>query len=129
MRGRLSELYEAIRTMPFVTGFEAMLFQRFRESLGGDPDEVAVFVRSDTNMEDLKDFTGAGLNLTVPNVRGRKDLLRAIRDVWASPFTERSYEWRAPVVLHPAGDYPTLPQLHTLEVQKAHALIAQSIPY
>src|SRR5262249_54200933 len=90
-RARLPALFEAIRTMPFLPGFEAMLLGRFQETLGGDPGQIAVFVRSDTNMEDLKDFTGAGLNLTVPNVRGKDLLFQAIREVWASPFTERSY--------------------------------------
>ena len=127
MRARLSELYEAIRTMPFVTGFEAMLFQRFQESLGGDPDQVAVFVRSDTNMEDLKDFTGAGLNLTVPNVRGRKNLLQAIRDVWASPFTERSYEWRRRVLTNPADVYPSVLLLPTQRVAKSGVMMTTGL--
>ncbi len=108
LRPRLAELYEAIRTIPFLPGFTEMLFRRFRQALGGGPDEVAVFVRSDTNMEDLKDFTGAGLNLTVPNVRGEKDLLQAIRDVWASPFTERSYQWRRRVLTNPPDVYPSV---------------------
>lgn len=59
-----------------------------------DAERVAVFVRSDTNVEDLPGFSGAGLNLTVPNVVGFDAILQAIRRVWASPFAERAFAWR-----------------------------------
>jgi hypothetical protein len=74
-----------------------------------------VFVRSDTNMEDLKDFTGAGLNKTVANVIGDGALQAAIREVWASPFTERSYLWRQKYLENPEELYPSI-------------LILQSVP-
>ena len=51
-------------------------------------------MRSDTNVEDLAGFTGAGLNLTLPNVVGFDNLVRAISQVWASPFTARAFAWR-----------------------------------
>jgi hypothetical protein len=127
LRPRLAELYEAIRTIPFLSGFRETLLRRFRQSLGGSPDEVAVFVRSDTNMEDLKDFTGAGLNLTVPNVRGEKELLQAIRDVWASPFTERSYQWRRRVLTNPADVYPSVLLLLTQPVEKSGVMMTTGI--
>lgn len=54
------------------------------------------FVRSDTNIEDLPHFNGAGLNESVPNVSlDRLALDQAIRTVWGSPFSERSIFWRA----------------------------------
>jgi hypothetical protein len=60
----------------------------------GPGDGYGVFVRSDTNVEDLPGFTGAGLNLTVPNVVGFDNIVAAVQQVWSSPFTERSYSWR-----------------------------------
>jgi hypothetical protein len=36
----------------------------------GRNDVLGLFVRSDTNVEDLAGFTGAELNLTLPNVIG-----------------------------------------------------------
>jgi hypothetical protein len=72
--------------------FESQLRWHLDKSFGDD--RVGVFVRSDTNVEDLPGFTGAGLNQTVPNVVGYDAVLAAIRKVWASPFTERSYSWR-----------------------------------
>ena len=127
LRPRLAELYEAIRTMPFLPGFRESLLRRFRETLGGSPAEVAVFVRSDTNMEDLQDFTGAGLNLTVPNVRGEDELLQAIRDVWASPFTDRSYDWRRRVLTNPADVYPSVLLLPTQRVEKSGVMMTTGI--
>jgi hypothetical protein len=126
-RARLQGLFQAIRAIPFLPGFEEMLVGRFREALGGPPGQVAVFVRSDTNMEDLKDFTGAGLNLTVPNVRGEANLLQAIREVWASPFTERSYRWRQRVLTNPADVYPSVLLLPTQNVEKSGVLITTGI--
>jgi hypothetical protein len=60
-----------------------------------------VFVRSDTNVEDLPGFTGAGLNKTIPNVVGFEKILAAIPKVWASPFSRRAFAWRR--VLKPDG--------------------------
>ena len=53
-----------------------------------------VFVRSDTNVEDLPGFTGAGLNLTLPNLVGFDNLVKGITEVWASPYTARAWAWR-----------------------------------
>jgi phosphoenolpyruvate synthase/pyruvate phosphate dikinase len=71
--------------------------QRLRKSMEqafGSLDNVGVFIRSDTNVEDLAGFTGAGLNLTLPNVVGFDNVVNGIADVWASPFTARAFAWR-----------------------------------
>ena len=58
--------------------------------------EAGYFFRSDTNIEDLPGFNGAGLNESVPNVALKKsDVDEAIRVVWASAFKEKSIMWRA----------------------------------
>lgn len=72
------------------------------------PDGAGVFVRSDTNVEDLAGFTGAGLNLTISNVVGEKAVLDAIREVWASPFTDRSYAWRQSLMEQPEYVFPAV---------------------
>jgi phosphoenolpyruvate synthase/pyruvate phosphate dikinase len=79
----------------------------------GDAESVGVFVRSDTNVEDLPGFTGAGLNLTVPNVVGFDKVVEAIRRVWASPFTERAYAWRQAHMPKPEHVYPAVLLLKT----------------
>ncbi|MEO1233148.1 MAG: PEP/pyruvate-binding domain-containing protein [Myxococcota bacterium] len=96
----------AIAALPFVDGFEAKVARALNTM--GEPGTFGVFVRSDTNVEDLEAFTGAGLNLTVPNRVGLASILSAIRRVWASPFTERSYRWRQRVLENPEHVYPSV---------------------
>ena len=67
-----------------------------------------MFVRSDTNAEDLPEFTGAGLNLTVPNQVGTQQIIQAIKNVWASPFTERAYDWRSRFLIGSEQVYPSV---------------------
>ncbi len=102
----LEHFRATIQALPFVDGFEAEVTAAYKRL--GDPAKTGVFVRSDTNVEDLKDFTGAGLNLTVPNRVGVKNVLAAIRDVWASPFTERSFRWRQRLLTNPEHVYPSV---------------------
>ena len=124
---RLEALRAALKNIPFLPGFEAELKRRFREALGADMEELGVFVRSDTNMEDLVDFTGAGLNLTVANARGEHRILQAIRDVWASPFTERSYTWRRRLLANPQAVYSSVLILPSIDVDKSGVLITTGI--
>jgi hypothetical protein len=88
----LARLRQWIRTADPGAGFRQGL-RLALDRLGPDG-AFGVFVRSDTNVEDLPGFTGAGLNLTLFNVVGYENVLQAVKDVWASPFTERSYGWR-----------------------------------
>jgi len=94
---RLARIREAIRATPLDPGVERSLAARMQEMFGPEG-SYGVFVRSDTNAEDLPGFTGAGLNLTVPNQVGTGNIMQALRDVWASPFTERAYDWRAKIL-------------------------------
>lgn len=57
--------------------------------------KAGYFFRSDTNIEDLAGFNGAGLNESVPNVKpDEKSVQAAVRAVWESPFKEKSIFWR-----------------------------------
>jgi phosphoenolpyruvate synthase/pyruvate phosphate dikinase len=87
----------------FRNSLRSTLEQKF-----GPDGSYGVFVRSDTNVEDLAGFTGAGLNLTVFNVVGFDNILAAIHDVWASPFTERAYGWRQGNMSDPAYVFPAV---------------------
>lgn len=124
---RLTQLRTAVKTISLLPAFTDQLDAYFEEVFGAYFGDVAVFVRSDTNMEDLKDFTGAGLNLTVPNVRDRQRLLQAVRDVWASPFTERSYRWRQKVLLNPENVYPSILLQRSVDVDKSGVMITTGL--
>lgn len=124
---RLGQLREAIQKMEFLPDFQNRLQAAFpaffRVPIGQQP----VFIRSDTNMEDLKDFTGAGLNLTVFNVLEEEKIYQGIRDVWASPYTERSYRWRQKYLLNPENVYPSILILPSVNVEKSGVMITSGV--
>jgi len=124
---KLSQLQEAIKNTPLPPELVERLRIRFREVFGGELGQVPVFIRSDTNMEDLKEFTGAGLNLTVPNVVNETEILQGIRSVWASPFRERGYRWRQKYLLNPENVYPSILILKSVNVDKSGVMITTGI--
>nr|WP_319492241.1 PEP/pyruvate-binding domain-containing protein [uncultured Desulfobacter sp.] len=123
----LASLHAAIKTMPFLPGFEKELNNLFKTALGSELGEVPVFIRSDTNMEDIKEFTGAGLNLTLFNIREKQGILDGIREVWASPYTQRSYLWRQRYLSNPANVFPSILILPSVNVQRSGVIITSGI--
>lgn len=124
---RLSTFREAIAQIPLRTDFMEDLMSSFEQVLGKPMGEIAVFLRSDTNMEDLKDFTGAGLNLTLFNVLDQEKILNGIRQVWASPYTERSYKWRQKYLLNPENVYPSILIIPSVDVDYSGVLITKGV--
>jgi hypothetical protein len=106
--------------------FRRQLQQAMAETFGPDG-SYGVFVRSDTNVEDLPGFTGAGLNLTVVNVVGFESVLEAINRVWASPFTERAYRWRQAYMENPEHIYASVLLLKSVPVDKSGVMITADI--
>ena len=97
-----------------------------KETFGTD-NPPGVFVRSDTNVEDLAGFTGAGLNLTLPNVVGFDNLLRGVASVWASPFTARAFAWRQSHMTQPEHVYTSILLLESVASDKSGVLVTQDI--
>ena len=106
--GELNSLREGILEMELKPEFVSDLEASFTNVLGSALGQTPVFLRSDTNMEDLKNFTGAGLNLTLFNVREKEKILNGIKAVWASPYTERSFKWRQKYLTNPENVYPSI---------------------
>lgn len=107
----------------FITDLETS----FRNVFGRDIGNLPVFLRSDTNMEDLKDFTGAGLNLTLFNVVAYEAILQGIKDVWASPYTERSYKWRQQYLLNPENVFPSILIIPSVDVDCSGVMVTTGI--
>ena len=103
------------------------LEENFKGVLGEDLGNIPVFLRSDTNMEDLKDFTGAGLNLTIFNTVDKEKILQGIKDVWASPYTERSFKWRQKYLLNPENVYPSILVIPSVDVDYSGVMITKGI--
>lgn len=125
--GEMTTLREAIKKMPLLPAFEQDLRQNFLQVLGKNIGEVPVFLRSDTNMEDLKEFTGAGLNLTIFNAVDANKIIAGIKDVWASPYTERSFKWRQRYLLNPENVYPSILVIPSVDVEYSGVMITKGI--
>lgn len=122
----LERLRGWIKTVDPGPGFEAQLRWNLENSIGGSG-RGGVFVRSDTNVEDLPGFTGAGLNLTVPNVVGYDAVLQAIRDVWASPFSDRAYSWRQAHMNKPEYVFPAVVVQRAFASEKSGVLVTTDV--
>lgn len=115
--------FESLDLGPALTEqLRAAMEQRF-----GPDGSYGVFVRSDTNVEDLPGFTGAGLNKTVPNVVGFDKIVEAIRLVWASPFSERAYAWRQAHMQDPSAVFVSVLIQQTVPVEKSGVLVTTDI--
>lgn len=123
--GELAILRDAISKMEFKPSFINALEADFKSILGDKLGNVPVFLRSDTNMEDLEEFTGAGLNLTVFNAVAREKVINGIREVWASPYTERSFKWRQVYLENPENVYPSILIIPTVDVDYSGVLITK----
>lgn len=120
-----TKLRAAIYKMPLKPAFVSQLESDFKTILNGNIGNVPVFLRSDTNMEDLEEFTGAGLNLTVFNAVEREKIIQGIREVWASPYTERSFKWRQVYLENPENVYPSILIIPTVDVDYSGVLITK----
>jgi len=78
-------------------------------------------------MEDLKDFTGAGLNLTIFNVVTKETILQGIRDVWASPYTERSFKWRQSYLNNPENVFPSILIIPSVDVDYSGVMVTKGV--
>ena len=93
----------------------------------GEPGSYGVFVRSDTNVEDLPQFTGAGLNETIPNVVGVEPQLFAIPRVWSSVLSPRALAWRSTVLANPAQIYASVLLMKSVPSSKSGVLVTSNL--
>jgi hypothetical protein len=121
-----AELYDLIAGTRLDAGFREALRQALLAAFGPGED-YGVFIRSDTNVEDLPGFTGAGLNLTLPNVVGFDAIVAGIPRVWASPFTARAFAWRQSHMEHPEHVYPAVLLLRSVPNEKSGVMVTQDI--
>ncbi|TYP75066.1 PEP/pyruvate-binding domain-containing protein [Aquimarina intermedia] len=124
---QLKTLREAIIKMPLSKEFTDQLKNQFTTIFGGSMGSVPVFLRSDTNMEDLKEFTGAGLNLTLFNIISENNIIEGIKKVWASPYTERSFKWRQKYLSNPENVYPSILIIPSVDVEYSGVMITKGI--
>ena len=88
---------------------------------------AGLFVRSDTNMEDLPQFTGAGLNLTLPNVTGRDKQFAGISEVWASVYTRRAMAWRSQILSNPDDVFSSILLMQSVPSEKSGVMVTTDL--
>jgi phosphoenolpyruvate synthase/pyruvate phosphate dikinase len=86
-----------------------------------------LFVRSDTNVEDLENFNGAGLNLTLFNLRSLDEIYAGLKKVWASPFSYRSFSWRQTLIDQPLWVLPSVVLLESVPATKSGVLVTADL--
>ncbi|MCU1289198.1 MAG: pyruvate phosphate dikinase, PEP/pyruvate binding domain protein [Acidobacteria bacterium] len=89
-REKLDAFRKQVQNGEFDEALRRQIVQKWKTQLGGR----SVFVRSSSNSEDLPNFSGAGLYSSVPNVTKEKDLIEAVKKVWASLWKFEAYEAR-----------------------------------
>lgn len=123
---RLESLRAEIEALTLQPEFAAGLERAMREEFG-EAGGYGVFVRSDTNVEDLPQFTGAGLNRTVPHIVDPAALPAAIARVWASPFTPRALAWREQVLDDPEEVYVSVVLMRSVPSEKSGVLVTTNL--
>jgi hypothetical protein len=121
-----SAIYQQIVSTDPGPEFRAALARNMRQVFG-TVDGVGVFIRSDTNVEDLPGFTGAGLNLTLPNVVGLENIVKGLQEVWASPYTQRAFAWRNAHMDGPEHAYPAVLLLKTVPADMSGVMITADV--
>jgi len=121
-----AELYDLVAHARLDPAFQERLRAAMTRTFGR-LDGLGVFIRSDTNVEDLPGFTGAGLNLTLPNVVGFDNIVAGIAQVWASPFTARAFAWRQSHMEHPEDVYPAVLLLKSVPNDKSGVMVTADI--
>ncbi|RAJ16361.1 PEP/pyruvate-binding domain-containing protein [Olleya aquimaris] len=123
----LDKLHKAILEIPLDESFVSDLRQQFKSVFKNSIGNVPVFLRSDTNMEDLKEFTGAGLNLTLFNIKDEDKIIEGVKHVWASAYTERSFKWRQKYLSNPENVFPSILIIPSVDVDYSGVMITKGI--
>lgn len=128
MFAELARVRRAIMELDWLPGTRRSIVRAIEAAFGSELED-GVFIRSDTNVEDLPQFSGAGLNLTVPHRRTLDDVLAAIKRVWTSPFTERAYLWRKQILEDLGRIYPSVLLLESIRSAKSGVLISSGLQF
>jgi hypothetical protein len=125
-RQRLRELRGKIQQGRLKAGFVHLIKTKVRKVFGR-LQRGGVFARSSTNAEDLRDFSGAGLYTSVPNIRSQAALLEAIKTVWASLWNYAAYEARESAGINQAAVYAAVLVQRAVNADVAGVLITANV--
>lgn len=89
-----AEIRAWIVACPFPSQLESEIRTAYAELVKRYGDKVSFAVRSSATAEDLPQASFAGQQETYLNIKGETELLRAIKDVFASLFNDRAIAYR-----------------------------------
>ncbi len=122
----LASVRRAIAALQLSDGVRDKLISTMREQFG-EPGTYGVFVRSDTNVEDLPQFTGAGLNETLPNIVAFAEQLAGVPRVWSSVLSPRALAWRSSVLANPDQIYASVLLMKSVPATKSGVLVTKNL--
>ncbi|HEX8286545.1 MAG TPA: PEP/pyruvate-binding domain-containing protein [Pyrinomonadaceae bacterium] len=120
-REKLEEFRKKIQNGKFDEELRRQIIQKWKTQLGGR----SVFVRSSSNSEDLPNFSGAGLYSSVPNVTREKELIEAVKKVWASLWKSEAYEARVRNYVSQTDVYMSALVQLSVDMQKGGVMISK----
>ena len=85
---------EAVMKAPFPATLEKEIRSAYDKLLAESGTEISVAVRSSATAEDLPDASFAGQQETFLNVQGIENVLKAIKEVFASLYNDRAIAYR-----------------------------------
>jgi pyruvate,water dikinase len=85
---------ESVMKAPFPAALEADIRTAYDKLLAESGTEISVAVRSSATAEDLPDASFAGQQETFLNVQGIDNVLKAIKEVFASLYNDRAIAYR-----------------------------------
>lgn len=131
IKPRLDIISASITAAPLDENLKTQIADELRKVGLIDPDDpgktTGVFVRSDTNVEDLENFNGAGLNLTIFNLVDLDQVYEGVKRVWASPFRYRSFSWRQTLIDDPEWVLPSIIILQSIPSEKSGVAVTADI--
>ena len=131
IKPRLDVIAESIMATPLDDELKSAIAVELNKVGLIDPNDpsktVGCFVRSDTNVEDLENFNGAGLNLTIFNLVTLDEIFAGVKQVWASPFRYRSFSWRQTLIDDPEWVLPSIIILEAIPSEKSGVAVTADI--
>jgi len=96
LQAKAREVQEMIIGTEMPATIKSEILKAYDEMAGKDSTKALfVAVRSSATMEDSEQASFAGMNATFLNVRGREDLIRKVKECWASLYGARVISYRA----------------------------------
>ena len=122
----LAAVQAAISALKLSPKLQSELHQTMQAEFG-EAGSYGVFIRSDTNVEDLPQFTGAGLSETLANITGTAQIFAGVPRVWASVLSPRAIAWRSSLLTNPEQIYASVLIMKSVPSEKSGVLVTGNL--